>query len=218
MTTSRANEKKFASFSHALTLRRHQPPAWMLPQCGKKSWVYSGQSKRSGGKRWPQHDTAEQLHYTDPDGAVWIAPAGSVVEAPPSARDLVINGRTLRRKNRNDSPARGRLIKRRGHGKHRSHVLQRVRCKRSKRERGQDMYTFVSPRQALEKRLVLRRDSARRATYPPALPVSEEEIEETRSGRECESIDFPNRSSRRSAVAIAFQSARNGKAAVIFFL
>src|SRR3989440_13004145 len=66
----------------------HQPPPWDAAAVRPKHpWGnYSGQVEA----RWEndgRHMTLlSELHYTDPDGVVWIAPAGPLVDGAPIPR------------------------------------------------------------------------------------------------------------------------------------
>src|SRR5881394_2420659 len=68
----------------------HQPPAWDAVAAREKHpWgYYSGQVEA----RWEndgRHMTLlSELRYTDPEGVVWIAPAGSVVDGASIPRSL----------------------------------------------------------------------------------------------------------------------------------
>ncbi len=66
----------------------HQPPAWDAVAAREKHpWgYYSGQVEA----RWEndgRHMTLlSELRYTDPEGVLWIAPAGSVVDGASARR------------------------------------------------------------------------------------------------------------------------------------
>jgi hypothetical protein len=90
-TLSRQMRKRYFILAFVLTAcGGHQPPAWDAVAAREKHpWgYYSGQVEA----RWEndgRHMTLlSELRYTDPDGVVWIAPAGSVVDGASIPRVL----------------------------------------------------------------------------------------------------------------------------------
>jgi len=68
----------------------HQPPAWDAVAAREKHpWgYYSGQVEARWENDGRYMTLLSELHYTDPDGVIWIAPAGSVVDGASIPRVL----------------------------------------------------------------------------------------------------------------------------------
>jgi hypothetical protein len=68
----------------------HQPPAWDAVAAREKHpWgYYSGQVEARWENDGRNMTLLSELHYTDPEGVIWIAPAGSVVDGASIPRVL----------------------------------------------------------------------------------------------------------------------------------
>ena len=68
----------------------HQPPAWDVAAAQQKHpWgYYSGQVEARWENDGRRMTLLRELRYTDPDGILWVAPAGSVVDGASIPRVL----------------------------------------------------------------------------------------------------------------------------------
>jgi hypothetical protein len=68
----------------------HQPPAWDAVAAREKHpWgYYSGQVEARWENDGRNMTLLSELHYTDPEGVIWIAPTGSVVDGASIPRVL----------------------------------------------------------------------------------------------------------------------------------
>jgi Protein of unknown function (DUF1353) len=166
----------------------HQPPAWDVAAVRPNHpWgYYSGQVET----RWEndgRHMTLlSELHYTDPDGVVWTAPAGSVVDGASIPRVLwSFMGGPFDGKYRNASVLHDVAYdeKTRPWKQCDRMFYNAMRCSGVSPTEAKTMYyaLYRHGRHWKHLRGVAAAIAVEEETVPRALPVSEEEIEETRS-------------------------------------
>jgi len=166
----------------------HQPPAWdAVAVRPNHPWgYYSGQVEA----RWEndgRHMTLlSELRYIDPDGVVWIAPAGSVVDGASIPRVLwSFMGGPFDGKYRNASVLHDVAYdqKTRPWKEADRMFYNAMRCSGVSPTEAKTMYyaLYRHGRHWKYLRGVAIASAGDEQTVPRALPVSEEEIEETRS-------------------------------------
>jgi hypothetical protein len=166
----------------------HQPPAWDAAAARPKHpWgYYSGQVEARWENDGRRMTLLSELHYTDPDGVVWIAPAGSVVDGASIPRVLwSFMGGPFDGKYRNASVLHDVAYdeKTRSWKQCDRMFYNAMRCSGVGATEAKTMYYALYRHGRHWKRP---RDSAaaiarNEQIVPRALPVSEDEIEETRS-------------------------------------
>jgi Protein of unknown function (DUF1353) len=165
-----------------------QPPAWdAVAARPKHPWgYYSGQVEARWENDGRRMTLLSELHYTDPDGVVWIAPAGSVVDGASIPRVLwSFMGGPFDGKYRNASVLHDVAYdeKTRPWKQCDRMFYNAMRCSGVSATEAKTMYyaLYRHGRHWKQPHGVARAIALDEQAIPRALPVNEEEIEETRS-------------------------------------